>query len=298
MLRNLDQGTVALVQDSYMDKLAKEYDIDTTMKTPATPLPDNLGKFTGEVDPARVHIYRKKVGSICYPAVITRPDVAKAASILSEFLTNPGPDHLAAADQCLRYLYGTKRLGIEYSVTAAARGHLTVKVPDESDQVFEAMADASFADLPDRKSGEGYAFRLYGGLIDWAARKQATVTTSTTEAELLSLLHAEKELIWWKHLFSKLRFDMGHPLTIYNDNRQTLRLLKSEIPRIETKLRHIDISQCWLRQEVQNGQISVDYVPTAQMVADGLTKLLPPQKHRIFVQQLGLVPLRSEEMKL
>lgn len=146
------------------------------------------------------------------------------------------------------------------------------------------MADASYAKYPDRKSGEGYTFRLFGGLIDWASRKQTTVTTSTTEAELLSLLHASKELIWWKNMFQKLNFKTGQQLTICNDNLQTIRLLNSEIPRMETRLRHVDISQCWLRQEVQLGTIHVDYIPAARMVADGLTKVLPPQKHAVFVQ--------------
>ena len=78
---------------------------------------------------------------------------------------------------------------------------------DSSDPpVFEAMADASYANYPDRKSGEGYTFKLFGGLIDWAVRKQATVTTSTTEAELLFLLHAGKELIWWNHFFREATF--------------------------------------------------------------------------------------------
>ena len=295
VIRDEMRDSVALVQDTYMDKLIKDYEVDITRKTPSTPLPGDLVAHEGEVDVARMHDYRKKVGSICYPAVVTRPDIAKAASKLAEFLTNPGPEHINAADQCLRYLYATKHLGIEYS--ASGRGHMTVQaIP--TNEVFEVTADASYANYPDRRSGEGYTFRLFGGLIDWAARKQATVTTSTTEAELLSLLHAGKELIWWSHLFGKMGFDVGHYLTIYNDNKQTVRLMTSEIARTETKLRHVDIAQCWLRQEVQAGRINVDYIHTSQMVADGLTKLLPPQRHRLFIEQLGLKDLEEEILKL
>lgn len=50
-------------------------------------------------------------------------------------------------------------------------------------------------EFSDQKSGEGYTFRLFGGLTNWASRTQATVTTSTTEVELLSLLNAGKELL-------------------------------------------------------------------------------------------------------
>ncbi|KAI0568176.1 hypothetical protein Alg130_12280 [Pyrenophora tritici-repentis] len=44
----------------------------------------------------------------------------------------------------------------------------------------------------------------------------------------------------------------------------------------------------WLRQEVEAGRIHVDWKPTAYMPADGLTKVLPRQKHAQFIKQLGL----------
>ena len=48
--------------------------------------------------------YQKKVKSILYAAVITRPDVAFAASRLARFLTNLGLAYQAVADQVLLYL--------------------------------------------------------------------------------------------------------------------------------------------------------------------------------------------------
>jgi hypothetical protein len=38
--------------------------------------------------------------------------------------------------------------------------------------------------------------KLFGGLVEWRANKQATVTTSTTEAELMALLQAAHEGIY------------------------------------------------------------------------------------------------------
>jgi hypothetical protein len=67
--------------------------------------------------------------------------------------------------------------------------------------VFTAASDVSFADNPDRKSSEGFIFCLFGGPIEWLARKQRTVTTSTTEAELLAVSYAAKNYYWMKRLF-------------------------------------------------------------------------------------------------
>jgi hypothetical protein len=43
-----------------------------------------------------------------------------------------------------------------------------------------------------------------------------------------------------------------------------------------------------VRQEVQQGQLQVEWFPTAEIPADGLTKSLVRQKHAEFVRQLGL----------
>ena len=59
--------------------------------------------------------------------------------------------------------------------------------------------------------------------------------------------------------------------------------------KLQTKLRHVDIHSHWLRQEVQRKTIHIRWVPTKEMVADGLTKALPSaQKHDSFVRMTGI----------
>lgn len=57
-------------------------------------------------------------------------------------------------------------------------------------------------------------------------------------------------------------------------------------------MKHVDIHQLWIRQECQAGRIKVERVPTAEMVADGFTKELPPQKHAKFIEQIGMKTLK------
>ena len=75
------------------------------------------------------------------------------------------------------------------------------------------------------------------------------------EAELLALTYATKEAIWWRRFFENIRFDPGHELAISCDNQQTIRLMTKESPKLTTRLRHVDVHQHWLRQEVQAGCI-------------------------------------------
>jgi hypothetical protein len=105
------------------------------------------------------------------------------------------------------------------------------------------------------------------------------------------MLHVEKEFIWWLNLFKKIEFssDSNEQMTLYNDNTQIIRLLISEISKIDIKLRHVDVTQCWLRECVQRDILKMNYLLTAQMTADDMTKMLSSQKHKEFVKQLELV---------
>ena len=270
-----------LVQDSYIDSITKDFNISVKGKNkPSTPLPTTpLIKNPKQATAREISRYQRRVGKLNYAAVMTRPDIAHGVSKLSEFLQNPSQQHMEAVDHMIRYLVATKCKGIEYD------GDLS----NVTGRAFIASSDASFADETEtRCSSSGFCFQLFGGMIHWKAIKQKSVTTSSTEAELLALTVTAKEYIWWTRLFKNLRLDLESPV-ILCDNQQTLRLLQKETPKLATKLKHIDIHQCWLRQEVQCGNISVEWVETKKMIADGLTKSLSPQRHLNFMGQMRLV---------
>ena len=119
-----------------------------------------------------------------YSSAITRPDTAFTTKTLAESLQNPGPDHHIAADRCLDYLYSTRFYALEL-------GSADLVKP-----VFAVASDAAYANDPaTRRSTEGFIFQLFGGTIDWQSKKQTTVTTSTTKAELLALSHVSAWLL-------------------------------------------------------------------------------------------------------
>ena len=82
---------------------------------------------------------------------------------------------------------------------------------------------------------------LFGGLIDWKATLQRSITRSTTEAELLSLSTAAVEIIWWQRFFKAIGFNIERDFTLLCDNMQTVRLLRQDTLKLDTKLRHIDV---------------------------------------------------------
>lgn len=300
VLRDRPNRKLWLCQDSYIDKVIKRYHLEHR-KTPHTPLPSEpLVPYESSATPQETHAYQQRVGSLNFATTVTRPDAAKASSILAEIMHNPSPKHMDAADHALLYLYGTKSLAIEFSAEKTTMEAIIKELPapdldkDDPDH-FQASSDAAFADdTKTRRSSEGYLFKLFGGPIDWRASKQRTVTTSTTEAELLALSSAAKEAIWWKRFFQSIDLELDHELVLQCDNKQTVGALQKDSNLLRTKLRHIDIHNHWLRQEVRDARISVQWVPTTEMPADGLTKPLPRQRHDIFVRQLGLVDIADK----
>ena len=70
---------------------------------------------------------------------------------------------------------------------------------------FVVASNASFANnTPDRKSSQGYIMKLVRSTIGWRASKQTCVSTSTTEAELLSLSEAAREAMFIGRLIKEL----------------------------------------------------------------------------------------------
>jgi hypothetical protein len=291
---------IYLVQDVYAEKLIKKYAISINQKTSISLSYQSLTSYMKEVDSIRVHIYRQKVRSICYLAIIIRSDIVKTTFKLAEFEINSDSYHLMIADHCIRYLHVTRHLTIKFDVSRSKE--LIIQTDfnfnlnnqiNSNKQIFETSVNASFANEEERRSDENYTFKLFDDLIDWAARKQAIISTSIIEAKLLAMLHADKKFIWWIHFFEKLRFNSDQKMIIYNDNLQTIRLLTSEIAKMNIKLRHVDIAQCWLRQSVQKEKIDVNYLLTALMMIDKMIKLLSSQRHKQFIQQLKLMNVKD-----
>lgn len=283
ILRDRPNRKLWLLQDSYIDKLADKFNI-TIDKVPKTPLPSQtpMARYDGTATASQINGYQQKVGSAIFSATFTRPDITKATSDLSRYLQNPGPEQLHAVQHCLHYIVGTKYLAIEFD--GNKRGA----------DLFTCASDASFADdITTRYSSYGNALTLFGGPVFYKACIGRTVTTSSTEAELLALCITAKIFIEWLRFFAQIAFYIDKEPTIKCDNLQTIRLLKKETPKLQTALRHVDIHQCWLRQEVQAGHINVEWVDSNHNLADGFTKLLPPQKHIEFIRQLNLVDIKE-----
>lgn len=114
--------------------------------------------------------YQRLVGRLMYLAH-TRPDLAYALSIVSQFMHNPGEQHMNAVMRILRYLK-----------SAPGKGILFTKNVDC--QSVDAYSDTDWAGaIDDRRSTSGYFTFVGGNLVTWRSKKQNVVARSSVEAE-------------------------------------------------------------------------------------------------------------------
>ncbi len=203
VLRDRTTRKIWLCQDSYITKICTQFRrSEHPNKAPKTPMSSlTLAPYEGTALNDEIMQYSRIVGFLTYSTAITRPDTAFTTKSLAEALQNPGPEHFNAAYRCLDYLESTKYYALE----------LGGRERDSLEPCFGAASDAAYADDPvTRRSTEGSLFQLFGGTIDWQSKKQATVTTSTTEAELLALSHICAWLKWWGRFFNNLGLEIDH----------------------------------------------------------------------------------------
>ncbi len=152
---------------------------------------------------------------------------------------------------------------------------------------LKGYADSNFAGDPeDRKSVMGYCFFLNGVVVSWSSKKQRTVSTSTTEAEYIAFGHVAREAVWIKRFINELELDIVEGLTLFGDNEMSIALTKNAESQHRTK--HIDVQHHYIRELVNEKELTIKWIPGSEMLADGMTKELPTETFRKHRAMLGM----------
>jgi len=99
-----------------------------------------------------------------------------------------------------------------------------------------------------------------------------------------------KQLRWIRNIYEELRFKIG-PLPLCIDNQGAMFLASN--PAQEGRTKHVCMTDHYIRESVEFGEIKLYYVPTDQQFADIFTKNLGKQKFEDGRRSLRLIPFRS-----
>eukprot|EP00056_Hartaetosiga_gracilis_P009799 m.142034 g.142034 ORF g.142034 m.142034 type:complete len:195 (-) comp13195_c0_seq50:4143-4727(-) len=153
-----------------------------------------------------------------------------------------------------------------------------------SDGILSSYCDASFAaDVTTRRSRSGYVLFRSGGPVSWSSKNQHTVATASADAEYMAQAMAAQEVMFLRQFEEELfGATLQQPTILYSDNQPAIRVTT----RSATRMRHILIKYHYIRDCVDNGRIELKYLPTNDMVADLLTKILPKPQTTKFCTML------------
>ncbi len=107
----------------------------------------------------------------------------------------------------------------------------------------------------------------------------------------MAMTHAGKEAVFLEHIFGDVGILFSIPTTLLIDNQSAIALAENPIFHVQTK--HIDVRHHWVREKVEDGNVELEYIPTADQTADIFTKPLDSVKFEKFRDDLGLSPAKS-----
>ena len=106
------------------------------------------------------------------------------------------------------------------------------------------------------------------------------------EAEYIAQTHAAKESIWLCNFISKMEGKKAEPFTLNCDNQGAIALAKDN--KFHSRTKHINLCYHFIREVVDNGKITMNYIPMSKNIVDIFTKSLARPKFEEFVRKLGL----------
>lgn len=262
--------------DLYQRKYVLEILEDTgflASKPSRSPVDPNLTLTQSEgsllADPSQ---YRRLIGRMIY-LTITRPDLAYAVHILSQFMDKPRKPHLDAAHLVLRYLKTTPGQGI--------------LLPSTGKLELTGFCDADWARCKDtRKSVTGYCVMLGKTPISWRSKKQTTVSRSSAEAEYRSMATTVCEITWLRNILQDLNQRQFRPTNLFCDNQAALHIASNPVFHERTK--HIEIDCHVVREKMQRGVIQTAYIRTKEQPADLFTKLVSSIQFQALLGKLKM----------
>ena len=268
ILFSKDKKKAWLGQPHLMKKIKEKFsEMTNNVKSHKTPGNPNNGLIRSKEDDPSVSkeehaIYRSGVGMLLYLVKHSRPDLANATRELSKLMDKPTPAAMKELKRVLKFTIDTQHYGLKMEPT-----------PFVENKVWNIMlySDSDWAgDKDTRISVTGYIIFLQNVPICWKSKGQKSVALSSSEAELVALSEAAKEVKFIYQVMGSMNLRVKLPIICRVDNVGAIFMAENTSTSPRTK--HLDLRYRFITEFIEDGFIKILFVKTDDNISDPFTK--------------------------
>ena len=246
---------------------------------------------------------RSYVGSLLWLSLGTRPDLATITNILAKYQANLSAKHIAAAKYAIKYLKGTKNLGITFSSKAQNNNSITsfLNFPVNTPTV-SALCDANWGpqdqsvpksnitqqlDFFKSRSISGHIITLFGPLT-WSSKRQTITARSSAEAKIYATDECVKKLLHIRNIVQDLNLQnefINDKIKIYNDNMACVLWTSNKTTK---GLQYIQIREYDTKENIH--LFDIQHVAGKVNIADIFSKEVKDQQQFVNMHDIIVTP--------
>ena len=265
-----EKGVLNVRMERYMEKMISEFP-GGLKKTDVALTPagqDLFDKGDGKaLNNNQREIFHTMVAKGLFIGKRARGDILQVISVLASRVQDPNKNDWGKLIRMLKYLNGTKKRCLRVSI--------------DDIRVLKWYVDASFAVHPDFKSHTGASMIWGQGSVANMSRKQKLNTRSSTEAELVAVDDAVTMILWTKLFLEEQGYSIEKNV-LYQDNKSAILLETNGRKSAGKRSRALNVRYFFVTDQIDKGNLTVEYCPTDAMFADFFTKPLSGDKFRKF----------------
>jgi hypothetical protein len=217
--------------------------------------------------------YHSMIGSLMY-ITAAHLDLMKVVGMVGRFKSSPKQSHLVVVKRIFKYFKGTMNYGLWY--------------PRNQNFQLTTYSDADWANhVDERKSSNGGEFFLGDSLVAWISKKKGSISLSTREAEYIVVATCCTQILWMIQTLVDLKVTYTDPIPIHCDNTSSISVSKNLV--LHSKTKHIPIKYHFLREQVTNIIVLLNYIPSKEQMLNVFTKPLAMTLFGYLRQKLGVI---------
>ena len=216
---------------------------------------ESASKLSAECATAFHHIVAKAL----YITKRARPDICVAIAFLTTRVREPDVDDWRKLHHLICYLRVTEDLKLTLSANGLG--------------VLKWYVDSSYAVHPNMRGQTGGGLTLGKGFPIVSSVKQKLNTRSSTESELVGVHEMMPSILWTRNFLNSQGYTVKDNI-LYQDNKSAILLEKNGRVSSSKRTKHIDVRYFFVTDRIQRGEVTPQWCPTGEMVADFMTKPL------------------------